>query len=641
MAYAYNSIDDMMGNQQNQNIFGADQQNQQPNQNQNVTGSNPAVKTTTEGDINANPAATSSSGPKVNSTSSAEQSRETTQKAYQQNVGKTQKPAAFQGIQQGIDTAKTGLAQKAQDYAAAQNAKQNYTLDQGTLNNAVEGDSAASAKTSDLLSRQTYNPVDSFDYGDLSVKDANLLDTNAGIKQLVSRGQRATYTPQMAAFDTMLLQMDPSFRNEVQGLKKQANDLQSTADTTKTDVEKAANDAAQANLATAQKQARDYLGSQSSAIQAQNEQEAAARNAALQQIDLGKIGSDAQAQARAAAQARLDQLFGAGRAANQLAGVNIDPSQFVTRGAAANADQFWSADDARRYNQINALLGQGGKAAVESGALGPDYNVNQGGLLDALLNPAIQARQTADTADTKQIQDMLAAAQARADADDQRRAGLLSNYQSDITKMIRDAAPMAAYNPYRDILGNDEALKQISGTFARNNPILNNLDLGSKDVLTQAEADRLNSLAQDLGSSDRYQAGGYQQGGQQSFIDQSNFQKNLLDALSAYRATPEGQASLARANPQPAQPVFTAPGTAQIGQQNNPTMQNPNTFTFVGANRPVWDNGGGLDNPNQILQRVTPGQNFNVQTSSAGNNKNQIAQQSLITSLLPSLLGGY
>lgn len=606
MAYAYSQIEEMMGNQQNQNIFADQGQNMQPGQNQDVVSSNQSVKTNTEGDINANAPVSNSTAPKV-TTSSSEQNRQNTQKAYQQNIGKTQKPAAIQSVKQGLDSAKEGLQKRAQDYAAAQQTKQNYTVDEGTLGSAIEGDSAASAKTSDLLNRSTYNPVDSFDYGDLSVKDANLFDSNAGIKELVSRGRRPTYTPQMAAFDTMLLQMDPNFRSDVQGIKKQANELQSAADKTKADAEKAANEAAKANLERSQTMARDFLGSRANAIQAENAAEAAARNEALKNIDVKKIGEDEARAAREKAMAQLDQLFGAGRAANQLGAVNVDPSQFVTRAADATADQFWSADDARRFNQINALLGKGGQSAVESAALAPDYTVNQGGLLDAFINPAIQARQEADVAGAKQIQDLLAGFQKRADDDDYRRAGLASNYRSDLNQMAREAGAMSNFNDYRDILGDDEAMKQVIGSYMKENPALNTLDLSASDVMTQAEADQLNAIAQDIGSVDRYGAGGYQQGGPTSFINPANFQENLLKALQSYRATPEGQSSLNRSmGPKETGIVGARPGQLPIGQQDGPEMRNPQAFTFVG-NKPVWDSSGDLNSPEEILRRISGG----------------------------------
>lgn len=575
MAYAYSQIDELMGNNQNTNIFGGDQQNQ-PGQNQNVVNSGQSVKTNTEGDLNASTPNSGSSAPKV-TTSSSEQSRQTNQKAFKQNVGKTQKPAALQTVKQGLDTAQAGLQKKAQDYAAAQQAKQNYSVDEGTLGNAIEGDSAASAKTSDLLSRSTYNPVESFDYGDLSVKDANLLDTNAGIKELVGRGKGPRYNQQMGAFDTMLLQMDPNFRNEVQGLKKQSNELQSTADTTKTNAEKAANEAAKANLEAAQNQARTYLGSQASSIEEQNRAEAAARNEALSKVDLNRVGTEAQAKARAEAMAKLDQIFGAGRAANQLQGVNVDPSQFVTRAADATENDFWSGDDARRYNQINTLLGKGGQSAAASLALAPDYTVNQSGILDALLNPAITARQEADTKARASVEEILKQAQTFADADDAKRAEALSS--KNLQRSIRD--------PINRYIGSDDfkranqnidpekllrGIDQFSQDYASQNPLSSGMDLGATDTLNQGQVEQLNALMQDLYGQNNYtpySLGQYEQGYAMPSYDAQNINDQFANFWSQFNAPPAAAAPYVNQDPTKGSPAPTGGFTGPDHKVNN------------------------------------------------------------------------
>jgi hypothetical protein len=594
MAYAYSQIDDMMGNgsQQNQNIFS--QSGTTGSQNQDVTSANANVKTDTSGDIgNASPTAMAGSQPPKVSASSTQQDRQNTQRAISANVGKTQKPAALEAVQGEIDSAKSGLQQKAADYAAQQQQKQNYAVDNSTLDKAITGDSASAAKTSDLLSRSTYNPVDSFDYGDISVKDAPLLANNAGIQQLVSKGQGPTYNKNMAAFDAMLLQMDPAFQNQVSGLKKQAGDLQGLADTTKTNAESAANMMAQNNLTSAQQQAKNYLTQQQQAIANQNQAEADAQNQLIKNQDVAGITAKAKQDAMAKVQAQLDQIYGTGRASSQLANVNVDPTQFFTAHGPASADQFFSADDAARYNMINQLMGNGGQAATASGDFGPLYNIDQNGLYNALFTPASQARQTQDVQDQKDIQSILDQAQSFANQDLASRQKAISaqSGQAPVAKIITDYLNSGNANIDNYYKTNPDALVNTISNFetqyAQQNPLNPGGALTINDVLNKDQADKLNSLMLDLkgaGNYNPYQVGQYASGMPTPGYDANAVQAAFKDFLAG---------NIPSAPPKP------GPGPIQTGRVGI----NRTGVPTVGPGTDVGVNNGGT------LNKITTGIN--------------------------------
>lgn len=626
MAYAYQALDDLMGGnqgQQKQNIFA--QPGQQAGNND--VASDNAVKTSAEGDIGQ----TGTSGgtltgpanaPTVQSSGGgAQASSKTAQAAYNANKGKTQTPDTFKNLQTQIGTAQSGLEKQAQDYAAAQAASHNYAVDQGTAQKAIEDTNATDARgqLGALLGRGTADQVDEFDPTGVKV-NTDLLNTNAGIKELVGQGRRPTYNTGMAAFDAMLLQQDPAFQAQVAQTKAQNAALQKNVASTVDNSEKAALDAANQNLATSQSDIKNYLLGYQGNITAEEQAAAAAANAALPgQIAAAKAQAqaDLEAQQRKRAQTALDATFGTGRASSQLANQAIDPSQYIDflQGYDPTGSQFVNQTQAERFNRIQSLLGNGGATQVAAGDLPSLYTTRGDELYNQLVGGATQARQTQDLASNKAMADLQAQADKTAAADNARRLGLTQSYGNDVTSLANQLLQQSVKGDVglqgSGLVGGipkslQDSLNASLQQYLKSNPAsgyntLSNPQLTGAETYTKDQANQLNALARDLGMPEIYQAGQYSKGGAQSLINQKQIQDLVNNAVGGYRN--EQAAKQAEADKQNAalywlqnnklfgnKPssdlagnVLGALGNTGVEATNNPlsVIRNPNPFSRI------------------------------------------------------------
>lgn len=504
MAYAYSAIDDLLSNQQpaKQDIFAAPQPGDQGMVQTQPTGGPEPVKTSTEGEgasggAVTNPAAgsTSSSAGPVSDTSKSDRA------AAMANVGKTSAPAALTGIGNQLTARAQGLQDEANSYVTAQKANQSYAMQAPDYEKAIAGDKDKFAGITNLLTRQNINSVDEFKPTNVTVKDSDLLSTDAGLRNLIQRGQKPTYTAGQAQFDLGALKRTPSFQENVRALQTSQADLQKQAADYQAAKQKEVEDYGTQALQAAQTGARDYLGRQSAAIDAANEAEAAAKNKILAQYRTGGAPDSAAAIAAAkdAVLKRLQQTDP--RSTRFVKDAVTDPAAYASVHGDYGRDDFVSPEEAQRFNSIMQLLGQGDVRSASS-ALGPDYSYDQDAIQNKLLDQTSKLRSSADTADTAELKKIIAAAQLRADQDDARR-------KIDPAKVIASEAAKAragignAFLPY---FQGDESF-DASPYFTQNAA-----DLGASDVYSQKEADRLNWLAQDLGRNDHYQAGTKQLG---------------------------------------------------------------------------------------------------------------------------------
>ncbi len=156
--------------------------------------------------------------------------------------------------------------------------------------------------------------------------------------------------------------------------------------------------------------------------------------------------------------------------------------------------------------------------------------------------------------------------------------------------MVGSISQGGEFQGYRDILGNSSVMNDIVRNYAQNNPAMNSLDLSARDVMTQSDADRLNAIAQDIGSPERYSAGMYQGGGAQSLINNDQFKQGLLNSLAAYRSAMASDA-----------PYIAPAGTAQIVDNTNYGVMLPNTPAKDALrNSVIWD-----DNYYTVPNRIT------------------------------------
>ncbi len=292
MAYAYNSIDELLNNQeqQKQNIFGSSQGGNAPQ------GQDGGVKTSTEGDVGSGGGGSSTpQGQNNNSNTVTDEQSQTTEAgkaAVKANTGKTAQPKVFNDIQSQIEANNQKLQDQANSYVSTQKTKQNYAIDNSNIDKAISGDSDQNSKVRSLLNRQTIDNVEAFDPGDVSVKDSSLVNTNAGLQQLVSRGQGPQYTQGMGAFDLQTLRRTPEFENIISMIRGNEANLEKTARDYTAAKPKEVADYGTANLANAQKASREFLGNMSHDLQGANEDEARVYNDALAALDLRKVAPD-------------------------------------------------------------------------------------------------------------------------------------------------------------------------------------------------------------------------------------------------------------------------------------------------------------------------------------------------------------
>lgn len=595
MAYAYPQIDELMGQQpQKQNIF-------QPTANQEAGGAanqqGGAVKTSAEGEVGASAGggslAAASSAPRVADTGVNAQNR-TAQAAFKANQGKVQNPAAIQRMQSQIGTANTALAQQASDYAAKQAASHNYALDQGIAQKAIEDQAATEerGKVGGLLGKGMADQVENFNPTNVNV-DTDLLNTNAGVKQLVSQGRRPTYGSNMAAFDAMLLQADPNFQRQVGTVKAQNAALRKNVSETDAASEAAAQTAAEQNLKTSQEDIQKYLLGYQGNITAEQKAAAEAANASLPgQIEAIRAQTQAALidEQRKKAQAALDAQFQPGRASSQLAAIQADPSQYIDwlKGYDPTGSQFVTQTQAQRFNNIAGLLGQGGQTQVAAGDLPELYSARGGELYDKLVNEAGQARQTQDAKNQAEINAIMTAAQRAAEADNARRLSLTSSYGTDATKaaqaLLGSKASSLVGNPFTQAGYTPEMQQAVMNSFStdylKKNPVAGfgttgNARLSGTELLTQAQADQLNALAKDTGLASTYQGGQYAAGGPQSFVNQESIQNALLSYIKNIKDSQSAQARYDAANPRnPTAGTLIVPDTQGPGEYFLPGQLN-------------------------------------------------------------------
>lgn len=464
----------MMGgdpSQQKQNIFA---QPGQPAPGGNNDVASGQVKTSTEGDVASAPTSSTNSipsAPTVADTSSAS-SAKTTQAALKANAGKVKAPGTVQNISTKISQAQSGLQQQAADYAAKQAASRNYALDKTVADKAVKDqDLNAQSSVTGLLNKATADQADAFTPTDVGVADVDLLNSNAGIKQLVSRGRKPTYTPNLAAFDSMLLQADPNFQKQVSDIKSQSAGLKKNIAETTQSAQEAANAAAQANLKASQDDIRNYLLGYKGNILSAEEQAAKEANEALpQQIAAikAKAEADLLSQQRLKAQNALDSIFGAGRASSQLESAAVDPSKYIDYVQGYDPSQFVTSDQAQQFNTINSLLGLGGTPQVAAGSLPSLYKTRENELYNSLVEQATGARNKKDAENQAMIQKIMDQANSLALSDNSRRLGLTNSYAKDLQNYqnsLIKSNQLAGYTPEMRTL-----LDQTVQNFASSTP---------------------------------------------------------------------------------------------------------------------------------------------------------------------------
>lgn len=382
MAYAYKAIDDLLAQgQPKQNIFASEGA---PQAGQAGAPQDQGVKTSTEGEVSSEPSSPTQKQASVDAGSPSQADKA----AIKANAGKAGQPQAISNVQSQLQARDQQLQNEANKYVQQGRAAQDYSFGKENTEKAIKGDQEQRQNLIGLLGRKNTNQVEEFKPSDVNVADANLINTEAGLRNLVARGQGPQYTQGMAAFDAQALRRSPDFANLMKMIQGQQEDLRKKAQDYAGSKRKEVEDFGAQQLAKAQDEAKGYLGSEAAAIDAANQQEADAANKRLAELrtkGLGRANYQALDDARMLLGRDLRQVDP--KLANEIASAKVDPARFASiRDDYAGSD-FVSAPEAERFNAIMGLLGQGAVRG-ESGPLAPVYQYNQKALQNALLDQA-------------------------------------------------------------------------------------------------------------------------------------------------------------------------------------------------------------------------------------------------------------
>jgi hypothetical protein len=487
-------------------------------------------------------------------------------KALEANIGKTQAPAAIQGIRGQVKAGQEGLQQAADEYTKAYKTEYNRALDKSELDKALQGGGEATKKVSSDLAKTSAGPVKGFEgASDYGVSDVKYLQNDAGLKHLASRGQDPRYSSGMAAFDVMLMNKDKNFQNLVNQVRGEASALEQTIQETPDTLREAAQTYADTSLSDWQKGARDYIGAAKADTMAENVRDA---EQYITNVAANNLLPEAQKQAEAERQAMENEIvarFGE-RGLKQFRDTygSTNFGDYIRAADTSGIDyrSMLDEDEATLLNQAAYLLGEGGQAYGAAGDLGPDFEFDADRLWADIMGGTGAARRKADEAGETRMDEILGAAQTRADEEDAAIAGMAGEGYSQIldeavrgfagdiplinepdwrgmddpemidmsrltpgtdeyfqaqehNRMVADFVPEERPER-RDRTGEtwldyyDPSMLEgfTGGSLAESNPALASQDLVDLDMLTQEEADELNAIAADIGVRGGYQAGG-------------------------------------------------------------------------------------------------------------------------------------
>lgn len=208
MAYVFDKIDSLMGDEEKNNVFQQPQGDQPQQTDQAVT------KTTTEG--GAVPEAQSSAtAPAVKSSQGGAQDTGTPggQAFYEAQAGKVKPQGMFSGSLEGVKEAEKNLRSAAESYATA-----DYNIPEYDIKGAIAGDESQMANVRNILTPQE-TQVESFEAPEFDFSGVESLLTGEGVKQSLMKDRGPDYTGGEAAYDYMLMSKSPEFQAQQKELE--------------------------------------------------------------------------------------------------------------------------------------------------------------------------------------------------------------------------------------------------------------------------------------------------------------------------------------------------------------------------------------------------------------------------------------
>ncbi len=519
MAYAFDRLTNLVGGEKSDesNIFGGAQAGSDPS---NTTSNTSAPKTDTSGDLGgANSSSIASAGGTVGK--SAPQN--TDNSAYAVNYGKAGIPQGVKDAQVAVGNQQTALQNEANTYTAnTAAAAPKYAVDSGTLDKAVGGDADAMKSVTGTLNTTTAAPVDAFiPKTSTYVAQGEDLQTDAGLKHLISGRMGPNYTPGMANFDLGMLKGSQPFSSLVDAVKGGYSNLNTDRNGYvlggDKDLTKTAQDARQKSLVDAQTGVRTALGQSQAEIVAAQEKAAKDANDMLWLTQHGGVNTDSHVQdlvnqAKAAAEA---ERAGSGGLVGNSA---INPFEYLKFHDKYNAADFATADQASKYNNISSLLGLGGPMQQAGAGAGDSYTWDDQGLMDSLHGGYSSGLERRDANDNTSFQSIMDAINGTAGGvNSGRNEGVPTN--QGILDQVK--AGLGNVDPNNLI----DLSKYITASGA----------VGANDIMTADQAAKLNEIATRLGKPAIYKAGA---GAGENFVfDKDRYTQDLAAAQKQYDTT--------------------------------------------------------------------------------------------------------
>lgn len=528
----------------------------------------PLSKTTTSGDIGASPG-TGFGDTTQDQGQDQGQSRRDQSAIFQANVGKTEAPRAVEGIQGQVQANLQALQDQANAYTQNYQDQYQFNLSQDQLREAIEGDYGSEAyRTADqlmttpdpnrLADLRGLDALGGFEGAeDYRVSDVDYLQNDAGLGYLAGRGRGPQYTQGMGALDVMLMKRDPNFNQLINQIRGQGAELERQIDTRPGELEAAAYDYGTGQIEGAQEAAREYLGDYDTSLRAQNEAEADAWEAAIQNLDREAIGKelvgDVEGDLREFRYGedtyrpeRYDRFIKG--AVTDLAPDDLQDYIRYNEGDYDYSD-FLTAGEASELSNLGGLLGTN-RTYTESLGPGEQYGTDEAGLYKRLLGQVETGRRTEDILQEERQDEIFRAARDRAEAADVQLQADKDQYEIDKQAAAKQIADLQGlkWGIHAPEGGLDYDLAGY-GTGQRFNPDIYGSPTGSyhtrEDMLTQADVDALAAIQADLGASRDFRVGRGQRAGPE--VDRERLERHILAPYSAEQAAYEAeQAEIAR-----------------------------------------------------------------------------------------------
>lgn len=430
MAYAFDSIQGLMdeNKQQNQNnIFGEGQAaTVQPTQPQG--GAQVQTKTSTEGDLgNAGSSSNSSSSGGQQAAPTGVAGNQSDRAAFKANAGKTAAPKVFQDIGGSLAANQAAAQKEANEYTknATTGYQSAYGYNPQDVREAAAGEEKATKKVSSILNAGPVQAPKEFAFSkDYSEPDARMLSTDAGLKNLLSRGQDPNYTSGMAAFDLGSLRKSDGFQSNVNSLQAKAADLDKQLGGYVSDLPQNVRAIGENLFNTSRQGITTGLGAIRANLDKQNAEELAAKNAELERLRKSGINPSLAdfeeiSKLLPGAQSRANQLDEGAGSFVTPAGVNLN--KFATIRDNYTDRDVIDAGEASKYNNIMNLLGLGGPAYEAAGPLSPTYSFDKTGIENEMVKAAVGESKTKKEK-ARVAKEAQAKAEAEAEAQQEREA---------------------------------------------------------------------------------------------------------------------------------------------------------------------------------------------------------------------------